>query len=200
MSADALKQALLRPAHEWAMSVLRTIPQDGTYDQTRPLKRLSRVKTLFSYDLSSATDRFPLWLQSMIVSGLFNLTASFSWVFCGLGVNSFKAPGPIKGIPRMVNFTVGQPLGYLSSWPLFALSHQFLVWHCADMVYPGKRFSNYALLGDDTVIGDPAVAKAYVRTVSRLGVKISTAKSLISDIGGLEFAKTFRILDRDFTA
>ena len=134
MSADALKQALLRPAHEWAMSVLRTIPQDGTYDQTRPLKRLSRVKTLFSYDLSSATDRFPLWLQSMIVSGLFNLTASFSWVFCGLGVNSFKAPGPIKGIPGWSTLLLGNlwatsPHGHYLRFPTSSWCGIAQIWY-----------------------------------------------------------------------
>lgn len=30
---NAVKQALLRPAHDWCMSVLRLIPMDGTFDQ-----------------------------------------------------------------------------------------------------------------------------------------------------------------------
>lgn len=33
---NGFKQALLRPAHDWSMSVLRLIPQDGTFDQTAP--------------------------------------------------------------------------------------------------------------------------------------------------------------------
>lgn len=36
-----------------------------------------------------------------------------------------------------------------------------MVWYCADKVYPGKKFSKYALLGDDIVIGDAAVADVY---------------------------------------
>ena len=40
--------------------------------------------------------------------------------------------------PKFVCFNAGQPLGYLSSWPLFALAHHFVVWYCAEKVYPGK--------------------------------------------------------------
>lgn len=29
-----VNQRLLRPVHDWAMSVLRSIPQDGTFNQT----------------------------------------------------------------------------------------------------------------------------------------------------------------------
>ena len=53
---NAFKQALLRPAHDWCMTVLRLMPMDGTYDQTRPLRRLSSVRQLYSFDLSVATD------------------------------------------------------------------------------------------------------------------------------------------------
>lgn len=72
--------------------------------------------------------------------------------------------------------------------------------YCAEQVYPGMRFRNYALLGDDIVIGDARVADVYKDVIQRLGVKISLPKSLVSDIGGLEFAKKFRILDRDLSS
>lgn len=59
---------------------------------------------------------------------------------------------------------------YRLSWPLFARSHHFVVWYCADKVYPGKKFSKYALLGDDIVIGDAAVADVYKDFINHLGV------------------------------
>ncbi|GMN54235.1 hypothetical protein TIFTF001_023368 [Ficus carica] len=37
----------------------------------------------------------------------------------------------------------------LSVWPLFALSHHFVVWYCADKVYPEKKFNKYALLDNE---------------------------------------------------
>lgn len=129
------------------------------------------IYILRSFDLSSATDRFPLSFQSLVINQLCNMEVAFAWVISGLGVNAFRAPGPCKGTPRLVRFSTGQPLGYLSSWPLFALSHHFIVWYCADRVYPGRKFSKYALLGDDIVIGDEKVAEVYKDIINRLGVK-----------------------------
>lgn len=54
------------------------------------------------------------------------------------------------------------------------------------------------LLGDDIVIGDPKVANATKEVIAELGVDISLPKSLTSNSLGLEFAKKFRIHDRDF--
>ena len=93
----------------------------------------------------------------------------------------------------IVGFQAGQPLGYRSSWPLFAFTHHVLVWWCAEQVYPGRRFTDYALLGDDIVIADKEVACVYERALSRLEVGISKRKSLISDRGAAEFAKRFLV-------
>lgn len=46
-------QRLLRPVHDWAMAVLKSIPMDGTFNQTKPLDRfVGRIKC-FSYDLTA---------------------------------------------------------------------------------------------------------------------------------------------------
>ena len=92
-----------------------------------------------------------------------------------------------------VCFVTGQPLGYSSSWPLFALSHHVLVWYAAEQCYPGVRFTRYAILGDNIVIADSSVAEVYQSLLDRLGVGISPAKSKISPVGACEFAKRFRI-------
>jgi hypothetical protein len=43
------------------------IPQDGTFDQTKPLSYLKGDYRV-SYDLSSATDRLPIKLQIQVLS------------------------------------------------------------------------------------------------------------------------------------
>lgn len=58
---------------------------------------------------------------------------------------------------------------------------------------PGRRFRDYALLGDDIVIGDPAVAARYCEWVNDFLVKIYESKYITSSIGALEFAKKFRV-------
>ena len=35
-----LNQRLLKPVHDWCMTVLRSIPSDGTFNQRRTLDRL----------------------------------------------------------------------------------------------------------------------------------------------------------------
>jgi hypothetical protein len=47
------------------MGLLLKIPQDGTYDQLSPIRRLLKTRKggFYSYDLSSATDRLPILVQ-----------------------------------------------------------------------------------------------------------------------------------------
>lgn len=133
---------------------------------------------LRSFDLSAATDRFPLEFQRIAVEKLFNSTVAQAWVVSGLGCNLFHVPSSgtkhAHGPELFVRFLVGQPLGLLSSWPLFALCHHLLIWYSAFEVYgSSRRFSDYAVLGDDVVIGDAAVAERYRCNIEILGVKVS---------------------------
>lgn len=68
-----------------------------------------------------------------------------------------------------------------------------MVWYCARKVHQEPLFTNYAVLGDDVIIADEAVAKVYKDTLSELGVSISPQKSLISREGAGEFAKRYRV-------
>lgn len=49
---NPILQTLLRPVHDWCMSVLRLLPTDGTYNP--PLDRLKGFKKLYSFDLKAA--------------------------------------------------------------------------------------------------------------------------------------------------
>jgi hypothetical protein len=44
--SKSIKQTLLRPAHNWSMSVLSNIRQDGTFDQYAPLSRLKGLRSI----------------------------------------------------------------------------------------------------------------------------------------------------------
>jgi hypothetical protein len=55
-------------------------------------------------------------------------------------------------------------------------------------------FTDYALLGDDLVIANEAVARSYQILAQDLGVEINLSKSLVSTCGVAEFAK--RLFDR----
>lgn len=186
-----VNQRLLRPVHDWLAEVLRMIPQDGTFHQVRPLDLLVGEQVCYSFDLKSATDRWPLVFLFKVMCHLFDRSFASSVVNSALACNIFEVLF-VKRRLSSVCFVAGQPLGYLSSWPLFALSHHIKIWWCAEKVYPWDILTRYAVLGDDVVIADQYVAKVYESALGNLGVKVNYQKSLISHSGSVEFAKRFR--------
>lgn len=116
---------------------------DGTFNQVKPLSFLKGEKMCYSYDLTSATDRWPVFLLYLITQSLFGRGWASSAVNSALTANIFTVPF-VKTKASAVAFAAGQPLGYFSSWPLFSLSHHFVIWLAAEQVYPGTRFTKYA--------------------------------------------------------
>lgn len=49
---------------------------DGTFNQLGPISRIPKGKPLYSMDLSSATDRLPMSLQTPLIGEIFNLTVN----------------------------------------------------------------------------------------------------------------------------
>jgi hypothetical protein len=74
---DCITQAVNKPLHLSIFSLLRRIEMDGTFDQLSPCKRLvdfyklGLIDEFYSYDLSAATDRLPIQIQTDILSVLF---------------------------------------------------------------------------------------------------------------------------------
>lgn len=70
---DPLTNWLLKPLHDWVFAILREIPNDGTFDQDKPLKPLAELgkKFLGSCDMSAATDRLPVKLQALLLGHIF---------------------------------------------------------------------------------------------------------------------------------
>lgn len=91
-----LYQALVRPIHDWAMSVLARLRMDGTYNQTQPLQR-GKIK-FFSFDLNTAIDSLPLILTSCMIAGLFGNPFPFSDVQFRLCSVVFQLAYSLKAI------------------------------------------------------------------------------------------------------
>lgn len=104
----------------------------------------------------------------------------------------------LKGTPY--KYAVGQPMGALSSFGLLALTHHFIVQYASWRIGRKGWFDMYALLGDDIVIADEAVAKSYHLVMTEyLGVDINLSKSLVSSSGIMEFAKRLVSPTEEFT-
>lgn len=125
---DPWTQWTLRPLHKALFNILKRCPMDGTFDQLKPLNRIPWSKApLYSLDLSAATDRLPLFLQTKILASIFGEKFSREWANLLVG-RSYKLPHPLKG---EVKYAVGQPMGALSSWAMLAITHHFIIQMCA---------------------------------------------------------------------
>lgn len=193
---DSLTQCVMKPLHDLLFSILRKIETDGTFNQIRPAQRLIDLgyRKFWSLDLSSATDRFPLALQQALLSALIGPRLARLWASL-LVERFYLTPRPPVGVrgpgaDTPLVYGSGQPMGALTSWAAFSLTHHCLVQYAAYRalgVY--GFFKEYALLGDDIVIAHGGVALAYQALLLEIGVEYGLAKSLISSTGGFEFAK-----------
>jgi hypothetical protein len=198
--ADSITQSVMAPLNSWVFAKLKDLPMDGTFNQQAPLNRLVSLYKdgllhdveFYSYDLSSATDRLPMAFQKQIISILFGSNFANDWATLLVGRDWY-----LKDIPY--RYSVGQPMGALSSWAMLALSHHVIVQIAAMRV--GKlSFTSYALLGDDIVIADKAVAASYHMIMTQiLGVEINLSKSLVSS-NSFEFAKRLVTMDGEVSA
>jgi hypothetical protein len=206
---DPWTQWALYPLHNYLFRILRTHGLvDGTFNQLRPLGKLMGCKSLYSLDLSAATDRLPLVIQMNLLTTLFDnreFVSHWAYLLVGRGYSltipddvNFVAPLGVevrnpKGRRKVELFYgTGQPMGALSSWAMLAFTHHFIVqvaaWRAG--FSQDRLFTQYAVLGDDVVIGHKAVADMYLHLIGELGVECGLAKSILSPFGlGLEFAK-----------
>lgn len=218
---DCVTQWVLRPLHDWIFAILKLIPQDATFDQEAGVQKIlekiqSGQLTVFSLDLSAATDRLPVLLQARLLD----------FIFSGLGTQwsnllvsrSYKVPShpTLPHNPGFVKYGAGQPMGAYSSWAMLALTHHFIVQYSAwssnggdqslptnyeirnnrvfctgGGVSPPVWFKDYMILGDDLLILNQKVANRYLQVMESLGVGVNMSKSLISTTGCGEFAKKF---------
>ncbi|KAG6467736.1 hypothetical protein ZIOFF_074382 (mitochondrion) [Zingiber officinale] len=106
-----VRQRLLHPVHDWAMRVLSRMPMDGTFNQKGPIDRLSRMSPsdILYYDLSSATDRFPVVVLEAVFTRLFGRAMSSCVVSGSLWWNVFWTHRPLLKKARYISFAAGQP-------------------------------------------------------------------------------------------
>jgi len=205
---NLITQTLMQPLHRWIFRHLRLLPNDGTFDQVKPvrnlLKRIGKERFwIASYDLSAATDRLPIELQLSLLRPLLGDELTDLWKYFMVG-HPYGLPKVATSYNLGISavwYAVGQPMGALSSWAMLALTHHAIVQYAAALAYPIRTswFLGYAVLGDDVVIADQTVAVKYLEIMKIIGVDISLAKSMVSATGSLEFAKRTWISGREAT-
>lgn len=258
----AWDQTVLGPIHDMLFAFLRGLPNDGTFDQHSSEVR-ARSKSInsgrsFGYDLSAATDRLPINIQSALLDLIVpDLGANWSLLltkrdyylkvpdesleelgfpknttgYHKLAANGWQAPneisfegnpvpvhydvyetmgGSLKIRPYLIlRYKVGQPMGALSSWAMLAVTHHMIVQYCYRLSYnvpmglPWTKdtwYTNYEVLGDDIILFDPTVAKAYLKIMESLGVPINTSKSVCATVPVTEYAKVTSLMGKNVSA
>jgi len=199
---DILSQSCLKAVHQRCNLILRRLTQDGTFDQDKTrdyIKKKSELNEfLASIDLTAATDRMPALFQMLVIIslGIVNPIQGLLWWL----VTTRRDFRVSKGSSKTIRYAVGQPMGALSSWPVMAISHHFLVRLAyAASGFPRKlRKAPYALLGDDLTIVNEAAAKTYLDLISCLGMDYSPDKTYLL-VGNAEFAKSLFRKGEDLT-
>jgi hypothetical protein len=189
---DWWTQTLLYPLHRAIFGSLRFIPQDSTFDQMKGVRRACdevQGGYVASLDLSAATDRLPVSLQSLLVDHV-KPGLGGPWKDLLVG-RAYKVPKMYSSVASQVFYACGQPMGAYSSWAMLALTHHFLVQLSARRAGAREWFTKYAVLGDDVLIWDRHVVHQYLELMKELGVGISMHKSLTSNNGTFEYAKRF---------
>jgi len=200
---DSISQSVLRPLHDYLFDLLRHFPNDGTFNQDLSVKRSIEKSKLYScaysFDLSAATDRLPRSLTGAILEGLVGLdNFSIAWqslmadrIFCFSNGVKKKFPHLLEDQNNMYKYSVGQPMGGLSSWAGLAITHHWILQYCSWSLGNYTKWEDrYEVLGDDIVIFDHLLATKYLQVMNDLGVDINMSKSISSPTKQVfEFAK-----------
>lgn len=190
-SPNAWIQYYMYPLHQYLFSLIKREESHETdilyglscvTDQLRgayaAAARMDDGGFVASVDLSSATDRFPLWLQQGLLRfmGLEPFAQAFS-----------ELKGPYRSPEGDTWFyNTGQPMGVYSSFPLFHLSHLYVLRWCSKQLDLDPNAVHFAVLGDDVLVFNEELHSYYRFVIKNLGVSISEHKSYSGSIA--EFA------------
>lgn len=203
---DSVTQSVLSPLHEALFSVLRELPNDGTFDQESSVRRCQEKAIAsgkaFSFDLSAATDRLPVGLTGSIFESLFQIP-NLGRVWSDFLVNrdfyfSDKLVSKFDLDFDKLRYGVGQPMGALSSWAGLAITHHWIMQYSSALINPSRKSweDQYEVLGDDIVIFDENLANQYLLVMKAIGVEINLSKSIVSKTKPVfEFAKRTSLYD-----
>jgi hypothetical protein len=184
------------------METLRNIPEDGTYRQDKAAQTVKEWTLQghqpWCFDLTSATDLFPVVIQFIVMNGLYP-EISREWYSLIRNARTYDSTRNI-----WYNFEVGQPMGLYSSWAAFSISHHILIRFAFASVGLDFR-GRYYIIGDDVAILDSKAAVKYEELILGLGVPISKSKSITpylkvsGSLPSAEIAKRYFVNGKELT-
>lgn len=170
-----INQIVMNPLGKSCYSIVRSLPWDCTFDQSRAVPHIQAAladgKTVHSVDLSSATDYFPLELQSFVLRSIFGSSSRDVKLF------EFLSRGYWNSSIGPVSWKRGQPLGLYPSFAVFTLTHGLLL----ALLSNNQHDDQFFVVGDDVVILNDDLYHRYIALLKLLGCPWSSDKSLSSN-------------------
>ena len=180
---NAWIQWLFEPLHHYLDRVIKTLPRSAVHDQNKGAyfirnHMLTERSTMWCFDLSSATDRFPLYLQNQVLEGLHLHT--YAEALSEL-TNGWLVTDSSGSTTDAWDYAAGQPMGLYGSFPLFHLTHYLLLEKLSiECGFLRSATMPFFVLGDDVIITDGSVASLYAMELESLGVEVSPSKTIQS--------------------
>lgn len=173
-------QTALEPLKRSLQRICYNLEQDCHKDQivgaVWAAQQLMFNHTVYSFDLSSATHRFPWEIQLRLMK-LLGVPKVVLDLFTYVSKGQWNCSA--TGCENTLEWKTGQPLGTGPSFFAFSLAHHALVRGiCADL---RVNVDCYRILGDDIVINNKRVANKYEEVMNQLGATINRSKSIISN-------------------
>lgn len=169
-----LFQVASQPLKDDLGQLVSTLDWDCTHDQSKafPLiqKHLSEQKTVYSVDLSSATDMFPYEIQQIALEAIYGKTNPYVKLFRDVSRSNWRSE-----LGEIV-WKKGQPLGFNPSFFTFTLTHGLVL-----LTLLGKKYHHeFFVLGDDVIILDRKLYESYISFLKTAGCPYSQDKTLVS--------------------
>nr|DAZ87255.1 TPA_asm: RNA-dependent polymerase [Despoena mito-like virus] len=175
-------QDILKDIHVCMFKTLKSLPTDGTYKQNDAAKAVgqaSMYNDVWSYDLTSATDRIPLSVQGQIMEFLDEDLGKLWYELMQ------EFPYYHNGSKRTITYAVGQGMGLYSSWSNLAFFNHIMIQYSQYLYNIDIKRHNifyytnkYRVLGDDVAIWNKGCAKKYKYIIQEiLEIPISEHKS-----------------------
>jgi RNA-dependent RNA polymerase len=169
-------QHSLKPMGKIIYNFVKDLPWDCTFDQDKPdsivQQRLSKGETVYCFDLSSATDRFPFDLQLKCLRTLFTDPIMKKHIDWYETIQSF--PYNFNGKP--LKWARGQALGMYPSFGTFTLTHGMILYAMNGYKYNHEFF----VLGDDVMILDQSLARQYQEFLHTCDIPFAPEKTVTS--------------------
>jgi len=170
-------QHCLSPLGDMIYDVVKELPWDCTFQQDKPddiiKSHLLHGKMAWSFDLSSATDRFPFDLQLTALESLLSHPISKKYISFYRAIQQM----PYNFYGKSIIWERGQALGMYPSFGLFTMTHGVLLYALNGNIHDNKFF----VLGDDMIILDAALAQKYQDFLSKCDIPFSKEKSIASN-------------------